>query len=354
MKTVTIRTRSACYEAQVGSQLLDRIGELARPLVRGGRCALIADENAAAHFAERIERSLRVAGFESLRLTTPPGERAKSLAQVETICMRMAEAGLDRSSFVVALGGGVTGDLAGFIAAIYHRGIPWISVPTTLLAQVDSGIGGKTGANLAAGKNLVGALHHPALVVADVETLATLPPRELQQGYAEIVKHAIIRDASLFDLLETDAARDWAELVRQNIAIKAEIVAEDEREETGARAILNFGHTVGHAIEQAGGYEILRHGEAVSLGMVAACEISVRKAGLAEAERERVRRLLQRLGLPVQLPPEIARATILAALPRDKKFEGGHVRFIVTPRLGCARLVENISMEEIASAVAKL
>ena len=200
----------------------------------------------------------------------------------------MATAGLDRSSFVVALGGGVVGDLAGFVAAIYHRGIPYVQVPTTLLAQVDSSIGGKTAVNTAAGKNLIGALHHPVLVIADVDLLRTLPEREFNQGFAEIIKHGIIRDAALLDTLESfERKRDLESLVRRNVEIKAEFVAADERDENGKRALLNFGHTVGHAIERAGDYRELLHGEAISLGIVAACDISVRKMGLPEdAARE--------------------------------------------------------------------
>ena len=186
------------------------------------------------------------------------------------------------------LGGGVVGDLAGFVAAIYHRGIPYVQMPTTLLAQVDSSIGGKTAVNTAAGKNLIGAWHQPALVIADTDALATLPPRECRQGFAEIVKHAIIRDAEMFEMLQHFDDKDLAALVRRNIAIKAAIVAADERETKGERALLNFGHTVGHAIERAGDLLDFWHGEAVSLGIVAACEISVRKAGLAETERDRI------------------------------------------------------------------
>ena len=184
-----------------------------------------------------------------------PGENSKSLEQLGAVCEQMAAAGLDRTSFVVALGGGVLGDLAGFAAAIYFRGIPCVQVPTTLLAQVDSSIGGKTAVNLRAGKNLLGAVHQPVLVLADTEALRTLPPRELRQGFAEIVKHAIIADASLFAFLESfERARNFAELVRRNIEIKAAIVARDEQDLSGERAILNFGHTVGHAIEAAGAY----------------------------------------------------------------------------------------------------
>ena len=287
-------------------------------------------------------------------ITIPSGEKSKTLDEAEMICNRMSEAGLDRSSFLVALGGGVVGDLTGFVAAIYHRGIPYVQMPTTLLAQVDSSIGGKTAVNIATGKNLIGAWHQPALVISDTDTLVTLPPRERRQGFAEIVKHAIIRDAEMFEMLQHFDGKDLAALVRRNVAIKAAIVAADERETKDERALLNFGHTVGHAIERAGDLVDFSHGEAVSLGIVAACEISVRKAGLAEAERDRILNTLRALDLPTRLPADFPREKILEAIRFDKKFERQEVRFVVTPAIGSARLSQDITMEDIAAAVEKL
>lgn len=354
MTPVTIRAgRSVSYEAHIGPRLLDQAGNLAAKIFRGGRCAIISDENVAPRFAARVDRSLTAAGFEPILIAVPSGEKSKSLPQAGAICDRLTEAGLDRSSFVVALGGGVIGDLAGFVAAIYHRGIPWVQIPTTLLAQVDSSIGGKTAVNSAAGKNLIGALHHPALVISDVETLATLPSRELNQGFAEIIKHAIIRDAALFERVAL-ALPDLVSLVRRNVEIKAEFVAADECDQMGTRALLNFGHTVGHAIEQAGDYRELLHGEAVSLGIVAACDISVRKAGLPETQRNKVIELLKKFDLPRELPPGISREKILNALPFDKKFQRGQMRFIVTPAIGSARLTTDVAMEDIRESVMKL
>src|SRR5437868_11014553 len=254
----------------------------------------------------------------------------------------MIAAGLDRSSFVIALGGGVVGDLAGFVAAIYHRGIPYIQVPTTLLAQVDSSIGGKTGVNATAGKNLIGAFHQPALVISDVDTLATLPPREWKQGFAEIIKHAIIRDAVMFETLQHFDRKEIAALVRRNVEIKAAIVGADERETKGERALLNLGHTVGHAIERAGEYRDFLHGEAVSLGIVAACEISTRKAGLSETQREKIVRTLEAFDLPACLPANFPREKIIEAIQFDKKFERGDVRFVVTPAIGSARVMTDV------------
>jgi 3-dehydroquinate synthase len=278
-----VQTGAASYNVLVGSGLLPTLGRETAALLRGPRCAVIADETTGKLFAEQVIASLDAAGFTAHLITVAPGEGAKSLDEVGRVSDQMTTAGLDRSSFVVALGGGVVGDLAGFVAAIYHRGIPYIQVPTTLLAQVDSSIGGKTGVNTCAGKNLLGAVHQPALVVADVDTLETLPPREFHQGFAEIIKHGIIADPALFAALGKFERADLAPLVRRNVEIKAAIVAQDEHDRSGTRAILNFGHTVGHAIERAGQYRWFLHGEAVSLGIVAACEVSARRAGLAES-----------------------------------------------------------------------
>ncbi len=319
--------------------------------LKGPSCAIVSDANVAALFAERVSASLANAGFRPTLMTVPAGEKSKTMMEAEAICARMTEAGLDRSSFVVALGGGMVGDLAGFVAAIYHRGIPCVQVPTTLLAQVDSSIGGKTAVNTAAGKNLIGAWHQPALVISDVDTLETLPPREFRQGFAELIKHAVIRDAEMFGMLQHFSRDDLPALIRRNIEIKATIVAADERETTGERALLNFGHTIGHAIERAGDYGDFLHGEAVSLGIVAACEISVRKAGLSEADRERIVRTLEAFELPTRLPPEFPKEKILGAIRFDKKFAHGEVRIVVVPAIGSARLATDVTMPEIEAAI---
>ena len=356
MTEVLVRAGNRSYKAYVGAKLLDGIGNIVSEHLSPARCAIISDADVAQLFGDRVTRSLTSAGCEPTFITVPPGEKSKSLAQVGEICDRMTAAGLDRSSFVIALGGGVIGDLAGFVAAIYHRGIPYVQVPTTLLAQVDSSIGGKTGVNTASGKNLIGAVHQPVLVISDVDLLPTLPERELNQGFAEVIKHAIIRDPELFHLLENFDRHDgdFASLVRQNVEIKAEFVAMDERDENGRRALLNFGHTVGHAIEQAGHYRELLHGEAVSLGIAAACDISVRKAGLPDAQRTRIVSLLGRYGLPTRLPANISREEILRTLPFDKKFERGEVRFVIVSEIGAARLTNDVTLDDIREAVMQL
>jgi 3-dehydroquinate synthase len=351
---ISVRAGDQSYEVLGGAGLLARIGALIGSKLKGPVGAVISDENVAALFSDTVVQSLTEAGVRPVLITVPPGEQSKTLERAETICGRMIEAGLDRSSFVVALGGGMVGDLAGFVAAIYHRGIPCVQVPTTLLAQVDSSIGGKTAVNTAAGKNLIGAWHQPALVISDVETLATLPPREFTQGFAEIIKHAVIRDAQMFEMLQHFDRADLPALIRRNIEIKAAIVAVDERDAMGQRALLNFGHTIGHAIERAGEYRDFLHGEAVSLGMVAACEISVRKAGLSETEREKIVRTLGEFDLPTRLPADFPREKITEAIRFDKKFARGEVRFVVLPAIGSARLVADLTMEDIESAVSQL
>jgi 3-dehydroquinate synthase len=351
---ILVQAGNQDYEALIGSRVLEEIGSLVAQKLRGPRCAVVSDENVAALFAQTVMHSLTSAGFQPVLITVPAGERSKSSGRAEEICQQMSQAGLDRSSFLIALGGGMVGDLGGFAAAIYHRGIPCVQVPTTLLAQVDSSIGGKTAVNIAAGKNLIGAWHQPALVISDVETLATLPPRERKQGFAEIVKHAIIRDAEMFEMLQHFDGNDLAALVRRNVAIKAAIVAADDRETKGERALLNFGHTVGHAIERAGEYHDLLHGEAVSLGIVAACEISVRKAGLAKMDRDRILSTLLDFDLPTRLPADFPREKILEAIRFDKKFECQEVRFVVTPAIGSARVAADVTMEDIAAAIREL
>lgn len=338
----------------IGPGLLRRAGALIAPKLKGPMCAVISDGNVAPLFAEAVLNSLGQAGFRPTLITFPAGEESKTMARAETLCDRMIEAGLDRSSFAVALGGGMVGDLAGFVAAIFHRGIPCVHMPTTLLAQVDSSIGGKAAVNTRAGKNLIGAWHQPALVISDVEALESLPPREYRQGFAELIKHAVIRDREMFETLQRFDRADLPALIQRNIEIKAAIVSADERETTGQRALLNFGHTIGHAIEKAGGYRDFLHGEAVSLGMVAACEISVRKAGLPEGQRARIVETLHAFELPMRLPAGFSRGKILDAVPFDKKFAGGEVRFVVVPAIGSAALSKDVTMQDIVAAVAKL
>ena len=341
----------------VGDGLLEQFGARVRQHLRCKMCAIVTDDKVGRLFSEPVQENLRLAGFQPKLITIPAGEKSKTLEQAGAICDQMIDAGLDRHSFVIGLGGGVIGDISGFVAAIYHRGIPHVQIPTTLLAMVDSSIGGKTGVNTRDGKNLIGAIHHPSLVIDDIDVLKTLPPREFNQGFGEIIKHAVIADAKMFRTLQGWGAADAAalqRLIRRNIEIKAKIVARDEREQTGERALLNFGHTVGHAIERAGDFNECLHGEALSLGIVAACAISIKKARLTPDQRDAVVELLQRFKLPTRLPPNFPREKIFNALKLDKKFEGGKVRFVVTPRIGAADLTKDVTLDDIRAAIAQL
>ncbi|MEP6975497.1 MAG: 3-dehydroquinate synthase [Spartobacteria bacterium] len=351
MKSIEVRAGAHCYPVLIGAGLLPELGALVRPRVRGERCALVADAKVARLFGGTVEQSLRAVGFTVTSIAIAGGETAKSMPQAAALCEQMSAAGLDRSSFLVSLGGGVVGDLAGFVAAIYLRGIPYVSLPTTLLAQVDSCIGGKTGVNSSAGKNLIGSFHHPTLVLADTETLRSLPDRIWHEGFAEAIKHGIICDAELFAALgSVDRAHPEA-FIERNIALKAGIVAADEREENDLRSLLNFGHTIGHAIERAAGYGNMLHGEAISLGLVAAAHVSVRRAGLSLGEAAQIRAALEAQQLPVALPPDFPRAEIFTALPRDKKFENGRVRFVVAHAIGRASVSDEVTMEDLHAAV---
>ena len=351
-----METRGAApsYPALVGSGLIASTGEEIAKRLRCPRCAIISDTNIAPLLADRVKQSLGSSGFRSTLITVSAGEKSKTLEQAGAICDQMIDAGLDRQSFIVGLGGGVVGDISGFVAAIFHRGIPHVQIPTTLLAMVDSSIGGKTGVNTAAGKNLIGAFHHPALVIDDVDVLKTLPRREFNQGFAEIIKHAIIADAEMFAALKDVDLENLAPLIRRNIEIKSRIVAKDERDRTGERALLNFGHTVGHAIERAGDYREFLHGEAISLGIVAACDVSMKRVGLPPDQRDGIVDLLGQFELPTHLPPKFPREKIFEALRFDKKFESGEVRFVVTPRIGSAHLSSDVTMEDMCEAVDQL
>jgi 3-dehydroquinate synthase len=354
---VEIRRGVVRYPVLIDTGFLHRLGEYTRKYLSPKTCAIISDTNVARLFAERAKKSLVSADFRPTLITIPAGEKSKTLEQARAICDRMIAAGINRQSFVVGLGGGMIGDISGFVAAIYHRGIPHVQIPTTLLAMVDSSIGGKTAVDTSVGKNLIGAFHQPSLVIDDLDVLKTLPRRQFNQGFAEIIKHAIIADTKMFrtlQLWEAGAAPALQRLIKRNIQIKSRIVAKDERDRTGQRAVLNFGHTVGHAIERAGNYRKFLHGEAVSLGIVAACAISVKRAGLPADQHATIVGLLERFGLPTRLPSKFPRKRILDAVNFDKKFEGGTIRFVVTPRIGAAYVADNVTLDDIREAVRQL
>jgi 3-dehydroquinate synthase len=354
---ILLRVGGYHYRALIGADLLKQLGEHVGKYLTAKTCTVITDNNVGPLFARGVERSLASAGFKPTLITIPAGEKSKTLQQAGAICDQMIAAGLDRQSFVIGLGGGMVGDISGFVAAIYHRGIPHIQIPTTLLAMVDSSIGGKTGVNTADGKNLIGVFHHPSLVIDDLNVLKTLPRRELSQGFAEIIKHAVIADAKMFRQLQSWKENDpiaLQQLVLRNVKIKSKIVAKDEHDLTGKRALLNFGHTIGHAIERAGSYRKFLHGEALGLGIIAACAISIKRAKLAPEQRDAVVGLLQRFELPTRLPPSFSREKIFDALKFDKKFEGGKIRFVLTPKIGAAHVANNVTLDDIREAVGAL
>ncbi len=351
MIRIPVPVPNSPYEVLIGKGLLFKSGTLATEVIRPGRCAVITDEHVAKHYLEPTLTSLKDAGFEPIAFIVPAGEKSKNMRQVEDLCERMIAARFDRKSSLFALGGGVIGDLAGFVAAIFQRGIPSIQLPTTIIAQVDSAVGGKTAVNTSTGKNLIGAFHQPRLVIADPTALETLPNREYWEGFAEIVKHAIIRDASMLDLMPSSRAEDLTSLIARNVSIKAAIVAADEKDENGLRALVNFGHTIGHGIENAAGYGFFLHGEAISLGMVAALWLSVRHAGLSKSELHRVVRLLRQLSLPVTLSDQIPTDSILVSMEKDKKFEQGAMRFILSNQLGSAFISDAVTKHTARQAI---
>jgi len=341
MRVVKVPLGERSYSVGIGAGWLGRLGAACKRLNLGRRCAVISDRNVAPLYAKKALQTLRVAGFEPALVTVPAGEKAKSLATVHACYDQLAQHRLERQSFVVALGGGVVGDLAGFVAATYLRGIPFVQVPTTLLAQVDSSVGGKVGVNLRAGKNLVGAFHQPQAVFCDLDTLQTLPPREYRAGLAEVIKYGIIYDRALFRRLEREMPRLLkldlpllAAIVARCCEIKADVVGQDETE-GGLRAILNFGHTIGHALEAISGYGKFLHGEAIAIGQVAAAKLSAKLLGLTDAEARRIQTLFDRAGLPTQVSLNAdQRRKLLAAMRLDKKVSGGEIKFVLARQIG--------------------
>jgi 3-dehydroquinate synthase len=358
MITVPVSLPLTPYEVKIAPGLLSSAGAEARALFPTGKaCALVTDSKVGPLYAETVAASLRTAGFEPTVITVPAGENAKCFAEVEAINRQMIRAGLGRQSFLVALGGGVIGDLAGFAASIFYRGIPFIQIPTTVVSLVDSSVGGKTGINTPEGKNLVGTFHQPRLVLADPEVLESLPKREFNEGFAEIIKHATIRDAAMLPAIAAAATaprRSLSDLIARNVAIKAAIVSADEFETKGLRALLNFGHTIGHAIESSAGYGELFHGEAISLGLRAALFLSERHAGLDPAASRQIQDLLHLYQLPLVLSPALPDSVLFEKMARDKKFEHGAIRFVLVPQPGEAHVSKAITPQDIADAIAHL
>lgn len=343
------------YEVRVAEDILHEVGGEATKRGLGRKCAVLTDENIEGLHLDAVIDSLQGQEIVTHEIVLPAGEETKSFAHLEGVLRAMVRAGLDRKSFVVALGGGVIGDLAGLAAALLYRGVPLLQIPTTVVAQVDSSIGGKTAIDIEEGKNLVGVFHQPSFVLADTATLKTLPPRAWAEGFAEVIKHAAIRDPEMLADVDALEGRDGlVPLIARNIAIKAQIVEEDERETSGVRAHLNFGHTLGHAIETASGYSGLLHGEAISLGLRAALFLSERRAGLPPEATARVLDSLRRFSLPLVLDPGMRDEAILDTMAHDKKFEEGQIRFVLAPELGRAVVSDQVTIGDVREAIAHL
>lgn len=356
METIRVALGSRSYPIHIGAQALDA-DALYRPHLRGGRVVVVSNDVVAPLYLGRVKDALSRAGVAStVDILVQDGEQAKSWASLERVIDAMLAARVGRDGTVIALGGGVVGDLAGFAAAVFQRGIGYLQVPTTLLAQVDSSVGGKTAVNHARGKNMVGAFHQPLAVIADTGTLASLPPRELGAGVAEVVKHGFALDAELAAWLESNVesllAQDDTALVhvvRRSCELKAKVVVEDERE-SGRRTLLNFGHTFGHAIETGSGYGTWLHGEAVAAGMVMAAELSSRAGLLTAPGVARLRRVLERAGLPTAGPAWPA-DRYLELMAGDKKVAAGRLRFVVLEAIGKAVLRDDLDEGLVRAAI---
>ena len=360
---VQVALNERAYDIVIGRGLLANLGTRIKALRSGARVALVTDESVARHHLAAAEAALKGAGIDTARITVPDGEGSKSYGTFEKVCEAIVAARIERGDLIVALGGGVIGDLAGFAAASVRRGLDYVQVPTTLLAQVDSSVGGKTGINSRHGKNLVGAFHQPVMVIADTALLDTLPKRQFRAGYAEVAKYGLLGDAAFFAWLE----KSWQDVfsggpAREHaIAVccraKAGIVARDERE-TGERALLNLGHTFGHALEAGCGFsDRLLHGEAVALGMVLAFDFSARKVLIAAAEAERARAHLAAVGLPTHIK-DIAGGVpgvdeLMDLIAQDKKVKRGKLTFILVRGIGQAFIANDVDAAEVRAFLAE-
>ena len=359
MAVIPVELAGRGYEVRVTGGLLANIAQEARAFIRKPHVCIVADANARAHWGESLARSLSSADIEARWYDVAPGEASKSWDSLARLTDWLLGQGVERGDHVFALGGGVVGDLTGFACAILKRGCGFVQLPTTLLAQVDSSVGGKTAINTAAGKNLIGAFHQPSLVLADLDALGTLPARELRAGYAEVLKYGVLGDRAFFDWLEQSgsavvglARAETEHAVAASVAAKARIVAEDERETTGARALLNLGHTFGHALEAETGFsDRLLHGEAVALGMVLAARYSARRGLLEEEASQRLTRAVDAAGLPAEISALDLRCSgrVLAHhMLHDKKMDAGTLPFLLLRSIGAAFLAKDVALEDVA------
>ncbi len=344
------------YEILIGPGLLTEIPARLREIGMENRLFVVTDSNVEDFLGQDLLELLKAEGFKVDLLDFPAGEESKNMDTVLMLARRLVRLGADRSSVLLALGGGVTGDICGFLASIYMRGIPFVQLPTTLLAQVDSSVGGKTGVDLPEGKNLVGTFAQPAAVFADIGVLTTLPAAELRNGIAEVVKYGMITDSDFFKFLEEKwwdiinlEPETTSFIVKRSCQIKADVVSRDEKE-GGLRRILNFGHTIGHAVEAVSGYT-MPHGEAVSIGMVAVSRISLSRGMMTRDELDRLRSLLEQFRLPVDIPADMDRQEIVRHMKRDKKVRDGRLHFILTKGIGETVIVNDVTKEELEMAL---
>jgi 3-dehydroquinate synthase len=352
MQRLSIDLGERSYEILIGSGLRKRAGEFLKAVFNPSRVVIITHPSINSLYGKEVVANFKDQGWTTDVIEVPEGESSKNLGQAEKLYDRLLELNCDRKSVLVALGGGVIGDLVGFVAATYQRGIPFIQMPTTLLSQVDSSVGGKTAVNHPKGKNMIGAFYQPRLVLADLETLRTLPSNEYRAGLAEIVKYGVISDAKLFEFLETQYKeilnldqQCLSYIIETSCAIKAEVVEKDERE-SHYRMILNFGHTLGHAIESLTNYSRFIHGEAVAIGMVRAAALSQSMGKCSEDVPRRLEALLKNLGLPVEMP-ELDSSAVIESLYHDKKTMDHKIKFILVKEIGSIEIVDQISEAEI-------
>ncbi|MDO8684277.1 MAG: 3-dehydroquinate synthase [Armatimonadota bacterium] len=360
MATIRVELGDRSYDIRVEPGALGTIGEMATAACSSRSAAVVTNPKIGGLYAGIVTKSLEAAGIRCALITIPAGERYKSLNTCRRLYDEFLSAKLDRGSVVVALGGGVIGDIAGFAAATYLRGLSFVQVPTTLLAQVDSSVGGKVGINLPQGKNLVGAFHQPKGVLIDPFVLRTLPKREVRAGLAEVIKHGIIYDQGFFDILREKMAfilaldaETVAQIISRSCEIKAGVVAADERE-SGLREILNFGHSLGHGIETAAGYGRYRHGEAVSIGMVGEAHIAERMGIAERGVTEAIRQILASAGLPTALSSTVSLDAVLTSLALDKKARQGKVRFALPTRIGAVVRRDDITQDMVMEALLAL
>lgn len=355
LRRVEVELGERSYPVEIGVGTLAALGARVAERTGARRAVVVTVPAVGRRYGARVDRSLRAAGLRPARITVPDGDATKNLRQVEKLYHALLEAGADRRTALVALGGGMVGDLTGFAAATFLRGVPFVQAPSTVLAMVDASVGGKTGVNLPEGKNLVGAFHQPRLVAVDLDTLRSLPDRQRAAGFAEVVKKAAIRDADLFERLERDAEAllrlepgALVPAIARAVEIKAEVVSRDEREQ-GLRMLLNFGHTLGHAIEALRRYRGLLHGEAVAIGMVYAAGRSEALGFAPTGTADRIAALCRRFGLPTE-PPPFARSAYVGALGVDKKKRDSRIEFVVLEGIGAARTV-SLTPSEVAAAL---